>query len=313
MQILFYLKQWPGTGFQKLKRFCYFTFLQFKRLAFKTKYIAEFVLTDECNLRCKHCYFFKEENLQQSKDLPLSTWENKFIELYSSGIRSILLIGGEPTLRMDLVLLAQRIFPYIDICTNGIVKISDDYKNRIFLSIDGNKEIHDSIRGNGVFQKVIQNYSGNHNVIIGMTISKENYIVIADVLQLAVENKFLGVGFDLYSNKFEIDDDLYITPDIRKKIIETLRVLKKKYPKHLLLSDNAIKWYETADHSGDHCNWRSGTLHFNSSLEEIEACVHYSCSNCGSFCGANGANINIILNLEDKLRHLNLFRPKNKA
>ncbi len=307
MQILFYLKQWHGTKWYKTKRFYHFSYYQLRRLLTKRKYIATFELTSECNLRCKHCYYFKADNPHQSFRLSLAEWEQKFRALYRSGIRSVLLFGGEPTLRKDIILKAITIFPYVDVCTNGILKVPDEYRDRIILSLDGSQSINDSIRGEGVFQKVLQNYAGNSRVVISMTITNDNHTYIEDVLKLAVENNFIGVGFDIYSSKQGPEDAMYISPDTRKEIIAKLRILKKKYPNHLLLSHNALNWFEEANHTDDKCYWKTEVLHFNAALEQIRGCEYLDCSNCGCYSGANGSNINFILRWEDKLSRFNPF------
>ncbi len=311
MQIFSYYKQWPGTKLQKIKRFCHLIYLvALKRIFTKKKYIAEFELTDECNLRCKHCYFFNDNNTHYSINLPKQEWGKKFTELYKKGIRLICFFGGEPTLRMDIIMLAQQIFPFVDVITNGQIRIPNEYKIRIFLSIDGNNETHDSLRGPGVFQRAITNYNDDKRVLIGMCLTNDNYGMIEEVVQIALQNKFIGVGFNIYSSKLGVDDNMYIKPETRKKIIETLKIIQKKYPKYIILSDKAIKWYETPDHSESKCYWRSEVRHFNSALGEINACEHYDCSDCGNFCGANGADINFILSWEEKLRRI--FKCKNK-
>ena len=313
MQILFYLKQWPGTKWKRVIRFFHHILLELNRIFNTTKFIAEFVVTDECNLRCKHCYFYKDENLRSTNNLPIESWEEKFKEQFKLGIRSVLLIGGEPTLRIDIILLAQKIFPYVNVCTNGLIKLPKEYKNSISLSLDGNKEIHDSIRGSNVYEQAISNYIDDKGIFVGMTITNDNYAAIEDLLQITVRNNLIGVGFDIYSSKKGELDNMYIKPETRTEIINILRSFKKKYSKHFLLSKKSIKWYETIDHSKDKCYWRTEVRHFNSSLEETKTCEHYDCSNCGCFCGANGANINFILRWEEKLKRLNPFRTSKQS
>ena len=120
-------------------------------------------------------------------------------------------------------------------------------------------------------------------------------------------NNFIGVGFDIYSSKQGPEDAMYISPDTRKEIIAKLRILKKKYPNHLLLSHNALNWFEEANHTDDKCYWKTEVLHFNAALEQIRGCEYLDCSNCGCYSGANGSNINFILRWEDKLSRFNPF------
>src|SRR3990170_1517821 len=80
----------------------YYLWLDVKRIVFGTKYSAEFDVTDNCNLRCKHCYHFQGREDVKTQDLETSVWEKRFNELYKSGIRAVLLVGGEPALRLDV-------------------------------------------------------------------------------------------------------------------------------------------------------------------------------------------------------------------
>jgi len=125
----------------------------------KTPNIAEVDITDNCNLKCIHCYHFGGKDVFNKKELPLELWKKRFIELYKSGIRSILLVGGEPALRPDILMMADTIFPFIDVITNGVIKVPDKFNRRLFVSVDGKPETNDKIRGRGVFSKIVNIFS----------------------------------------------------------------------------------------------------------------------------------------------------------
>jgi Fe-coproporphyrin III synthase len=289
MEFFYYSRQWPGNVFRRVFRFVHIGFLEIKRLILGTIYLAEFDVTDDCNLRCKHCYHFRAKKTHNYNQLPIEQWETKFKELHKKGIRRILLIGGEPALRLDVIETASRIFPYIDICSNGTIKVPDFYKQKIFVSIDGDQETHDDIRGTGAYKKILSNYHGDNRVVISMTITNNNYNTIEKVIDIAIENNMIGVSCDVYTpapGKSD-NDPMIISPEIRKEIVEELVRLKKKYPYHLLMSNAAIEWYKNPDHSNKPCYWRSASVHFNTQLKEKPACDYYDCSNCGHFAGAN--------------------------
>lgn len=56
---------------------------------------AQVYLTRECNLRCEYCILTKK----QLKELSLDEWKSVFIVLDSIGIKSVKLLGGEPTVK----------------------------------------------------------------------------------------------------------------------------------------------------------------------------------------------------------------------
>jgi len=259
------------------------------------KYIAEFDLSDECNLRCNHCYHFRGE--KQFEEVPIEEWERVFKKQYKNGIRRVLLIGGEPAMRMDVVELANKTFSYIDICSNGTIRIPDWYKQKIFVSIDGNKETHDEVRGEGVYDKVINNYHDDKRVVISMTVSEHNWEQMEDVIKLAIKNNLFGVSCDVYTPS-PVDfqkDALFVTPQIRKKIINEMYRLKKKYPYMFFMSNSAIRWFEKENHKNKPCYWKMAVKHFDTKLQERPSCKNLDCSNCGHFAQANLSPLDFLL------------------
>jgi len=273
-------------------------FLETKRSLLGTKYIAEFDITNDCNLRCKHCYHFRFDKNPKHDEISVNQWRNKFKELRKQGVRRILLIGGEPTLRMDIIEEASKHFKYIDICSNGTIKIDERLKKlKIFISIDGTKEHNDSIRGAGTFDKVLQNYRGDKRVVLSMTITQANWQYLEYVVKLSIENGNLGVSCDVYTPSPHIreKDILYVTPDVRKKVINEFRHIKKEYPSYFLMSNSAIKWFEFPDHKTHACYWNQAVLHFDAEMNKRISCKDLDCCNCGHFAQANLSPLNFLI------------------
>jgi len=126
-------------------------------------------VTDYCNLRCNHCYFWK--NLNKKNNFSL----NEFTKI-SKSLNQIIWLdigGGEPFLRDDLdkiidIFYKNNKLKYVNIPTNGflvdkIVKITESIVKKcpntiinISISLDGKKDTHDKIRGvKGSFNKAI--------------------------------------------------------------------------------------------------------------------------------------------------------------
>jgi MoaA/NifB/PqqE/SkfB family radical SAM enzyme len=75
-----------------------------------------------------------------------------------------MLYGGEPTLRVPLIIELMDRFPKVRFMlqTNGLLvnQIPEDYVKRfhsILVSVDGTEETTDGYRSKGVYQKVIKN------------------------------------------------------------------------------------------------------------------------------------------------------------
>jgi len=136
-----------------------------------------FFVTNKCNSRCEHCFFSKELNKIEEKDLSLEE-----IEKFSKQLGKLIWIslsGGEPFLREDIdeifkIFVKNNNVEDFSIPTNGILsdkiyektkKMLEYAKNtsvKVFslsLSLDGTKEVHDKIRGINCFDNVIETYN----------------------------------------------------------------------------------------------------------------------------------------------------------
>lgn len=137
------------------------------------KFAACIDITNRCNLSCRHCHHYRER--QQEENIPLKEWKQRFASLKRQGYVYAMFLGGEPTLRMDALLEAGRYFPFYSTFTNGQIRIPKDFQGRIQLSLDGLREDHDYIRGKGVFDRAVNNYSGDKRVIVNCILSRMNY------------------------------------------------------------------------------------------------------------------------------------------
>lgn len=145
-----------------------------------------FIVTEDCNLRCKYCYQVHKNN-KKNMDLETAKKAVDHIldhpEIYSAKSVVWEFIGGEPLLQVDLI---DKIMDYIkietyrrnhpwlhlyrfNICTNGILYDTDKVdkiirKNKekigIEITIDGTKEKHDLQRvykdGKGSYDDVVK-------------------------------------------------------------------------------------------------------------------------------------------------------------
>ncbi len=120
-------------------------------------------ITNKCNLRCKGCYALQQKRDEQ-KEIGIERLRLLFEEADVLGIRIIMLAGGEPFMRKDVLQLASEnkkiIFP---VFTNGTLV---DERMQLFLnknknvfpvlSIEGQYESTDDRRGKGMFNSIVQ-------------------------------------------------------------------------------------------------------------------------------------------------------------
>ncbi|MBQ0028738.1 MAG: radical SAM protein, partial [Lachnospiraceae bacterium] len=165
-----------------------------RRAAFKEQgeHIPPFLIasiTSSCNLHCAGCY--SRANHACSDAAPVSQltadeWKKIFDEAKELGIGFILLAGGEPMLRKDVIEAAGEIpeilFP---IFTNGTM-VGEGYivtfrKSRNLvpvISIEGHADKTDSRRGEGMYDTIQESmkYLRENKVLFGVsiTVTKEN-------------------------------------------------------------------------------------------------------------------------------------------
>ena len=127
-------------------------------------------ITSQCNLHCAGCY--SRCNHATVDEAPVSQltgeeWLKIFGEAEELGISFILLAGGEPMLRRDIIEAAGKrpniLFP---IFTNGTFmdqryfELFDRCRNLVpIMSIEGEKEITDTRRGKGIYERLVRNMS----------------------------------------------------------------------------------------------------------------------------------------------------------
>ncbi len=131
-------------------------------------------ITSSCNLHCAGCYSRCNHATTDAAPVGQLTdeeWRTIFQEADEIGVSFILLAGGEPLLRRDIIEMAGRmqniIFP---IFTNGtymdgaFFALLDKCRNLIpVMSIEGGKEETDERRGKGVYEKLISNMDALHD------------------------------------------------------------------------------------------------------------------------------------------------------
>jgi MoaA/NifB/PqqE/SkfB family radical SAM enzyme len=147
-------------------------------------------ITSSCNLHCAGCY--SRCNHATTDEAPVAQlsdeeWSRIFDEADDLGVSFILLAGGEPLLRKGVIDAAGKhsniLFP---IFTNGTFmgekyfELFDKCRNIVpIMSIEGNKDITDARRGEGVYDKLVSNMDelDKRGLIFGVsvTVTTDNY------------------------------------------------------------------------------------------------------------------------------------------
>ncbi len=187
-----------------------------------------FFVTSRCPLKCKHCFYSSELNKRINE---LTIEEIEKIIKKMPHLESVQLSGGEPFARKDLVDIIKIFKNYniksIGIPTNGylvssIVKKSKKIKNlgvkfNVTISIDGNEELHDKIRGvKGSFKNAIRTFDG---------LKKEK----------------IRTGFSVALSKLNYEDFLNILKFLKNQDPDYINVILVRAKKDIMLSKEEFK------------------------------------------------------------------------
>ena len=210
-------------------------------------------ITSQCNLHCKGCYSRQNHatsDCQPENQLTAQEWSKVFSEAESLGISFILLAGGEPMMRKDVIRQASAfvniVFP---IFTNGVfisrddLQLFDDNRNLIpVLSIEGDRTMTDERRGTGIFSRQMQNMQElqNRGLLFGasITVTKKNQaLVFSEPFVRSLSDA--GCGMLIYVEYVPVSPETEaLAPDDadRDFMAETLVHLRRAYPDMLFLS-----------------------------------------------------------------------------
>lgn len=207
-------------------------------------------ITSNCNLFCKGCY---SRNLTCSSGKELVStirWKDIFHEAREIGVCFILLAGGEPLMRKDVieetVNFPEIIFP---VFTNGTL-IDDEYislftKARNILpiiSLEGDKIATDDRRGDGVYSLVLQSMSKlkKQGIFFGtsITVTKENLLKVTDAcfIDMLKKHGCCIIFYVEYVPADELSYNLELSDDDRVILEGKIHNLKNSFSSLLFIS-----------------------------------------------------------------------------
>lgn len=192
---------------RKIKKFLKAGRLPFSKEAPK-EYRLAYEPTIRCNLKCQMCYQGQTRALRRQE---LSTQESlKVFEKLKDKVKTVKLIGGEPMVRDDIFEFiafwdkaGKKIILHsnLTLLDDKKIEILKKFKNvkDILTSIDGPKEVHDTVRGvPGSFEKMKKSISlikeKMPNIpitVFGMMLIPDNLSKLRELIDVA---KSLGIG-----------------------------------------------------------------------------------------------------------------------
>ena len=210
-------------------------------------------ITSSCNLHCAGCYSRQNHACTDSAPIDQLTaeeWGKIFTEAKNLGIGFILLAGGEPLLRRDVIEAAGE-FPdiFFPVFTNGTllndeyIKLFDNKRNLLpILSIEGRQEKTDERRGDGIYDKLktaMERILKNHLIFgASVTATTANLREITDrgFLDELHERGCKAVIYVEFVPVTEESKDLAPGDEEREYLKERLSVIRKEYPDMVFIS-----------------------------------------------------------------------------
>lgn len=210
-------------------------------------------ITSSCNLHCAGCYS-RHNNARNDcapvDQLTSDDWKSIFTQANELGISFILLAGGEPLIRKDVIEAAgdypNILFP---IFTNGTlldgeyIKLFDKKRNLLpVFSIDGKQEKTDERRGSGVYIKLkraMENVQKKHLFFgASITMTAANLREITDKEFLDDLQK-VGCKVVIYVEFVPVSEESSsLAPDDKEReyLSERLAAMREEYPDMVFVS-----------------------------------------------------------------------------
>ncbi len=222
------------------------------------RFILQWHLGEQCNLKCLHCYQENHKYVNLSYDKLLNIY-NQYKELLNKlhMLGHINITGGEPLcnphlfkildlIKKDSDLISFSILTNGTLITNDVAKKIKSYNPYyVQVSLEGGKKTNDYIRGSGTYEKIAEGikYLRDEDIFtsISFTATKLNYKEFPKVVKYGVKHNVNNIWSDRYIPLGDsIDKDLMMNYDETREYLnimnEERNKLKKKKNNHTTIS-----------------------------------------------------------------------------
>lgn len=209
-----------------------------KTVLFKKKdpILGTVIITDKCNLKCKHCSVNNITAVMHS----YAQIKGEMKQLYDMGVRILFFCGGETFIWRDgdktikdLVHEAKEMgFLIVNVVTNGTFPIDLPEADLILLSLDGDRERHNAIRGD-TYDTIMENIKNatSDNICFYMAVNQINKDAIRDVCYKARDTRNVrAVSFNFHT-PYPDTRELALTKEDKAKCCQVIgQMMDEKVP-----------------------------------------------------------------------------------
>jgi sulfatase maturation enzyme AslB (radical SAM superfamily) len=251
-------------------------------------------VTDDCNLRCKHCYFFEQEEHAECGEYSIEQWVERFEELkreqpWKFPFLQCTWVGGEPLIRKELIERCKSYFLYNTVVTNGTIPLPNWPDVHFFISVDGTEDHHEYMRNKkGIYKRIQRNANRpDLDITIACCITKQNWESIEEMVK--EWNAVEGVShmvFDFYTPIETIQHPLWLGWDLRDHVLDILLALKEIYGDFITTPERVFRLMKSnvSKTVTDNCLFTSHATAFGPKGEVKEKCMlgpKADCDRCG--------------------------------
>jgi MoaA/NifB/PqqE/SkfB family radical SAM enzyme len=249
-------------------------------------------VTNQCNLRCHHCYFFEHE---QPENLAVERWRNFFEQMKTEGFPffSCSWVGGEPLMRQEIIEMGSKYFRRNMVVTNGTIRIPDWPHVNFKVSVDGVEARHDRLRGAKTYQRIKRHIrdAAERGLRIGITtvLTRENESELEDFVE-EWKNEPINNGiifeFYTYMHGQPEADKLWLNYEERDQVIDRILEIKRKYPNLVEMTTPALELFRSENCRAvtDNCLAATKMASWDVSGNRKEKCIlgpKADCDRCG--------------------------------
>lgn len=187
----------------------------------------ELLITDQCNLRCRHCYI-GEPTRQELSLHEITSVLDEFEGM--QGLR-VLISGGEPLMYSEFERLNEYLRDYplrIVLLTNGLLltekRLCNLSVDEIQISIDGIGSAHEAIRGKDTYQRTID--AMKRAIDHGFQVSVSTMIHSQNLDQFEeMEKLFRSLGVkewtvDVPCMSGRMSEELFLPPEVAGRYLQ---------------------------------------------------------------------------------------------